>query len=211
MTFFESDQNTQYAEPSWWESEYQKCKAGDNYEWFTSSSDSIFLDRLLARIPKSTQSILNLGCGISHLQNAIFDAGFQNITNVDVSPSCMALMSESDTRGMKWQTVNLMESFPFENGSFDFVLDKGTLDALIVDRADKWEPEEDVYEISGKYFGEIGRVLRPGGVFLQISFGQPHFRRRLFAREEFGWVVEVHTLEPTHSFHFFMYECRKFA
>jgi SAM-dependent methyltransferase len=207
MTFFESDDNAQYAEPNWWESEYQKCKPGDSYEWFIG--DNQLLQRLISLIPPSTQTVLNLGCGISHVQDAIYDAGFHDITNVDVSATCIGLMSASDTRGMKWQIANLMEPFPFASGSFDFALDKGTLDALIVDRADKWEPEDEVYETAAQYFREIARVLRPGGVFVQISFGQPHFRRRLFERDEFNWKVEVHTLAPTHSFHFFMYECRK--
>jgi SAM-dependent methyltransferase len=209
MTFFESENNAQYAQPSWWESEYQKCKDGDVYEWFTGGSDLIFLQKLIERIPPSTKTILNLGCGISHLQDAIYDAGFQDITNVDVSATCIELMAKSDTRGMKWQIANLLEPFPFASNSFDFVLDKGTLDALITDRADKWEPEEDVYETAAIYFREIARVLNGGGIFLQISFGQPHFRRRLFEREEFHWDVQVHTLNPTHSFHFFMYECQK--
>ena len=26
--------------------------------------------------------------------------------------------------------------------------------------------------------GEVNRVLRPGGRYLQITFAQPHFRRR---------------------------------
>jgi SAM-dependent methyltransferase len=209
MSFFESEENSQYAQPDWWESEYQKCKPGDTYEWFTSGSDQAFLQQLIDRIPSSTKAILNLGCGISHIQDAIYDAGFHNITNVDVSSSCIDLMSKSDTRGMKWQIANLTEPFPFAPSTFDFVLDKGTLDALIVDRADKWEPEADVYETAAHYFREIERVLTPNGIFLQISFGQPHFRRRLFEQREFRWDVHVHTLTPTHSFHFFMYECKK--
>jgi SAM-dependent methyltransferase len=207
MTFFDGDDNAQYAEPNWWESEYQKCKPGDAYEWFTGGAHH--LQRLIALIPPSTRSVLNLGCGISRLQEAIYDAGFREITNVDVSPSCIALMSGCDTRGMKWQIANLMEPFPFQSGAFDFAFDKGTLDSLIVDGADKWEPEDEVYETAAQYLREIARVLAPGGVFVQISFGQPHFRRRLFERDEFHWKVDVHTLAPAHSFHFFMYECKK--
>jgi SAM-dependent methyltransferase len=209
MSFFESEENSQYAEPEWWESEYQKCGTDQSYEWFTGASDDSFVSSLLKLIPKLTQKIINLGCGISRIQNVIFDAGFQQITNIDVSPTCIQLMKASDTRGMQWKICNLLQEFPFDSNSFDLALDKGTLDALIVDRADKWEIDDEVYEIAAKYFREVARILRPGGVFLQISFGQPHFRKRLFEKDEFGWNVTVHTLQPTHSFHFFIYECKK--
>jgi hypothetical protein len=140
MTFFESEDNALYAKPDWWESEYQKCKSGDSYEWFTNSTDGAFLAELLNIIPSTTSRIVNLGCGISHLQDSVFDAGFRDITNVDGSPACIQIMRESDTRGMKWQIANLTETFPFESASFDFAFDKGTLDAIITNRADQWEP-----------------------------------------------------------------------
>ena len=210
-TDFESEDNSLYALPSWWENEYRKCNKSDVYEWFTSADDSGFLDKVISFIPSKNSRIINLGCGISRIQDALFDAGYHDITNVDVSPTCINLMRESDTRGMKWEIVNLMEPFPYEPGTFDFALDKGTLDALIVDRADKWEVCDDVHETAATYFREVTKCLKPGGVFIQISFGQPHFRRRLFQKEEFDWDVNVHTLDPTHSFHFFIYECRKHA
>jgi SAM-dependent methyltransferase len=209
MTFFESEENALYARPDWWEGEYQKCNKEDSYEWYTSPSDRAFVHTLLSLIPKTTRGIINFGCGISRLQNALFDAGFHGITNVDISPTCIDLMKGSDTRGMKWEICNMLEPFPYASDSFDLALDKASLDAIILDGADHWEIEEDVYQTAATYFREVSRVLTPGGVFLQISFGQPHFRRRLFEREEFHWTVNVHTLQPTHSFHFFVYECRK--
>lgn len=33
-------------------------------------------------------------------------------------------------------------------------------------------------------------MLKPGGVYVQISFGQPHFRiRNYFGHEKYGWTV----------------------
>ena len=210
-TDFESDDNSLYAVPTWWDDEYKKCSKDDVYEWFTGSRDAGFIDRVIACLPASCPSprIINLGCGISRIQDALYDAGYKDITNVDVSPTCIELMQKSDTRGMSWAVVDLMKTFPYDSESFDFALDKGTLDALIIDRADKWEIDDDVYETAAKYFREVSRCLRPGGVFVQITFGQPHFRRRLFERDEFHWTVQVEELAPTHSFHFYIYKCTK--
>ena len=206
---FLSDDNSQYVLPTWWDSEYQKCEKDDVYEWFTGCYDPKFMETVMSLIASREARIINLGCGISRVQEALFDAGFHNITNVDVSPACIDLMRESDTRGMKWEIVDVLKRFPYDDGSFDFAFDKGTLDALIVDHADKWEIEPETYETAAVYFREVSRCLAPGGVFVQVSFGQPHFRRRLFEQSEFNWTVKVHTIDPVRSFHFFLYECKK--
>ncbi|OHT10721.1 endothelin-converting enzyme 2-like protein [Tritrichomonas foetus] len=209
MSDFEAPDNSLYAVPKWWDGEFKKCKKNDIYEWYTGSDDPDFIEMLCKSIPSLDSHILHLGCGISRIQETLFDHGYKNITNCDVSPSCIQLMSESDTRGMKWEIVNLLEKFPYDDSSFDFELDKATLDALITEKADKWTLDEEALEISEKYFSEIHRVLKPGGVFVQITFGQPHFRKRLFERDIYNWTVDVITIEPKKSFHFFMYICKK--
>ena len=41
---------------------------------------------------------------------------------------------------------------------------------------------------------ESRSVLKPHGVYIQISFGQPHFRKKnYFCRDEYGWTV-THTV-----------------
>ena len=209
MTDFESNDNSNYAKPEWWDGEYAKCSKDDNYEWFTGSYDDDFINLIISLIPSPESKIVHFGVGISRIQETLYDRGYHNITNNDVSEHCINLMKESDTRGMKWDVVDILKPLPYEDGQFDVALDKGTLDALIIEKADKWEIDDDVYETSATYFREVSRVLKPGGIFIQISFGQPHFRRRLFERDEFNWTVNVQTLEPKRSFHFFVYECRK--
>lgn len=206
---FESEDNSLYANPQWWDNEYDKCKKEDVYEWFTGSYDEDLMALIYSLIPSKDSQIINLGCGISKIQEVIYDKGFKNITNIDISPKCIELCKESDTRGMKWVVCDALKPLPFPDSYFDFALDKGTLDALITERAEKWTIGDDVYEDAALYFRQIYRALKPGGVFIQITFGQPHFRKRLFEQEEFDWKVNVHTLQPKRSFHFFVYECIK--
>ncbi|OHT12982.1 hypothetical protein TRFO_16931 [Tritrichomonas foetus] len=209
MTDFESEDNGNYARPEWWDEEYSKCSKNDKYEWFTGAYDENFINLICNLIPSKDSKIVHFGCGISRIQEAIYDRGFTDITNNDISEHCINLMRESDTRGMRWDIVDILQPFPYSDQQFDVALDKGTLDALIIEKADKWEIDEEVYETSAKYFREVSRVLKPGGIFIQISFGQPHFRKRLFERDEFNWTVNVEVLDPTRSFHFYVYECRK--
>jgi hypothetical protein len=81
-------------------------------------------------VPSQSARIVNFGCDISHIRNSISDAAFRDITNVDVSEMCIEFMRRSDTRSMKWTVTGLTLTFPFESESFNFVLDKGTLDTV---------------------------------------------------------------------------------
>lgn len=49
------------------------------------------------------------------------------------------------------------------------------------------------------------RVLRPGGKFIYLTFGQPHFRRRYLTRP--GCSLEIKELGE--SFHYYLYVMTK--
>lgn len=61
----------------------------------------------------------------------------------------------------------------FKDSSFSVVLDKGTLDALMVDDS------EAVNEDINKLFFEIGRVLKLGGRYVCISLMQDHILNKV--------------------------------
>lgn len=57
------------------------------------------------------------------------------------------------------------------------------MDALMVDKGDPWNPDPATIESSHKMCTEVSRVLVPGGVFVQLSFEQVHFRRKFLLGE----------------------------
>lgn len=69
----------------------------------------------------------------------MYVAGYRSITNIDYSSVCISTMSarHSDCPGMTWREMDVRQlSFP--DASFDVVLEKATLDALMVDEKDPW-------------------------------------------------------------------------
>lgn len=65
------------------------------------------------------------------------------------------------------------------------------MDALVVDKGDPWAPAAETTQRSHRMCSEIWRVLAPGGVFVQLSFEQPHFRKKLLLGEHFAALCGV--------------------
>ena len=98
----------------------------------------------------------------------------------------------------------------FNEHEFDVVLDKAAMDALCVDEGDVWDPQESCRRDVHQTCRAIHRVLKRDGLFIQISFAQPHFRRRYLERpQHYGWSFAVHTFGT--GFGYFFYTMRKDA
>ena len=105
--------------------------------------------------------------------------GFKNVVNVDYSEKVIEMMKERTQEthpSLKWYTMDFRDMSGLEESSFEVVLDKGSLDALWSDGGSQWDPSESVLSDITASLREIVRLLKPGGKFITITFGQPHFR-----------------------------------
>eukprot|EP00640_Fibrocapsa_japonica_P009572 CAMPEP_0113948818 /NCGR_PEP_ID=MMETSP1339-20121228/72183_1 /TAXON_ID=94617 /ORGANISM="Fibrocapsa japonica" /LENGTH=81 /DNA_ID=CAMNT_0000955999 /DNA_START=79 /DNA_END=320 /DNA_ORIENTATION=+ /assembly_acc=CAM_ASM_000762 len=75
----------------------------------------------------------------------MYDDGFINITSIDYSPVVIEKMKQKsqDRPGMKWEVMDMMD-LTFDEGSFDCVLDKAAMDALMCEEGDPWNPNSEV-------------------------------------------------------------------
>ncbi|XP_015727265.1 EEF1A lysine methyltransferase 4 [Coturnix japonica] len=103
---------------------------------------------------------------------------------------------------LRWAVMD-MRSLTFPDASFDVVLEKGTLDVLLVEETDPWHVSPRGAAAMHRVLAEVSRVLRPGGRFLSITFAQPHFRIPHYAQEAFGWSLRHTACGDT--FHYFVY------
>uniref|UniRef100_A0A2P2KBJ5 Methyltransferase-like protein 13 isoform X1 n=1 Tax=Rhizophora mucronata TaxID=61149 RepID=A0A2P2KBJ5_RHIMU len=72
---------------------------------------------------------------------------------------------------------------------------------------DPWNPRPATVNQVNAMLEGVHRVLKGDGIFISISFGQPHFRRPLFDAPQFTWTVEWSTFGD--GFHYFFYILRK--
>ncbi|XP_052782902.1 EEF1A lysine methyltransferase 4-like [Mya arenaria] len=188
--------NSDYREKSYWDERYT---TEESYDWFTGYSS---FQHLLRRDILPQQHILTIGCGNSSMSTDMYENGFKHITNTDFSPVVIEKMAEKhkDLTEMSWQVMDMCDiSFPAE--SFDIVLEKGTLDAVMVHERDPWNTSQETLDLIDSVLQQVERVLKPGGKFISITFAQPHFRRPLYARKKYGWDVNMSSVGE--AFHFF--------
>lgn len=105
--------------------------------------------------------------------------GFKDIFNVDYSEKVIEMMRERTKENfpsLQWATMDFRNMSELEGSTFDVVLDKGSLDALWSDGGSQWDPSESVLADISASLNEVVRLLKPGGKFVSITFGQPHFR-----------------------------------
>jgi len=196
-----AERNELYGSVDYWNERYRE---EDEFDWFKDYTQ--IRDLIAELIPNKDARILMLGCGNSSLSESMYNDGFQNIMNIDYSSVVIeAMRTRHSNKSMQWIEMDIRD-IKFDHSTFDVALDKGTMDAMMTAKGSVWDPPAQVVEDCTREIDEVIRVLRKpqGGMFLYITFGQPHFRKRFLTRE--GWDLEIRELGET--FHYYCYIMR---
>mmetsp|Transcript_92178 Transcript_92178/g.144666 ORF Transcript_92178/g.144666 Transcript_92178/m.144666 type:complete len:303 (+) Transcript_92178:93-1001(+) len=161
-----------FAQASYWEERYSKSKQ-DFYDWYgTWNSDSKIRikQHVSPWLPTNVQSVLNVGCGNSRFAEELASDGYSDIVSVDIAQAAIDRMNEKfkGVQGLKFMQMDATQ-MTFEDASFDLVFEKGTFDAMYTGAA----------EAVKLTVAQVFRVLRPGGVFISLTFGPPKARKDL--------------------------------
>ncbi len=163
----------QYGDPEYWDERYKKTP--EPYDWL---QDFDSLRQILETLIDRKNKILHIGCGNSLLSEEMYDNGFKHIENIDISQVCIDQMTERNQERpeMTWKTMDVKQ-LQYQDETFDVVLDKskvgyksGTMDALLCG--------DDATLNVAIMMKEVQRVLKTGGIYLMISYGNPEFRSR---------------------------------
>ncbi|XP_022138363.1 methyltransferase-like protein 13 [Momordica charantia] len=167
-----------------WDKFFAGRQLDNPYEWYVEWPE--LCDLLLSHLSASSASqILIPGCGVSRLSEHLYDVGFQSITNIDFAKVAISNMSRRNTRQrpyMRWRVMD-MTSMQFLDESFDAIIDKGGLDALV--------EAEDGAMLANQYLSEMKRVTKSGGKFICFTFAEPHVLGLLFSELRRGWKTSI--------------------
>lgn len=108
---------------------------------------------IAARLPSSRRGILSIGCGGGELEKRLAQAGHR-VVGFDIS---LPMLKSARRRGMALAVLGDAQVLPFDAARFDIVLLCETVGYVDLDRA----------------FGEVARVLKPGGRFIVTTY-LPH-------------------------------------
>ena len=142
-----------YANQAYWQQRYatttHSAGSGRN-EWFVSFQS---LQHILCQYPIH-QNALEIGCGMSLLSEELLTNKIvSQVTAVDFSAVAIAHMIErqhtrnqpkkntTDASVVQYLVMDATK-LKFENDSFDLVIEKGTLDALLTDESEPSKPNE---------------------------------------------------------------------
>ena len=160
------------------------------------------LRRLLRTHVARDGSVLQFGCGNSRLAHEwCLDGHRGPFRNVDFAPALVArlqadwlstmaqedalLLCRESSVSFEVADVRALDEHDFPSGSFDCVLDKSTFDCIACNGASYQEDLEAMLLCAC-------RVLKPGGIYLLVSCGEPESRLAWLDDEPgLDWDVSV--------------------
>lgn len=188
-----------YGESAYWEMRYSEDP--EPFEWY---QDSEALLPAVKDYIDAEKKILIVGNGTSQMPGFLQRNGYENVTAVDFVPLVIKKLRKlyKENENMVFRVMDV-RNMKFENGEFQAVVDKGTLDC--------------VYHLGDsevlQMMAEVSRVLKRRGVFMCVSSAPPAFRKHFFDRPadlliELEKVIELKKPLPSEQPHY-LYIVRK--
>ncbi|XP_068605339.1 EEF1A lysine methyltransferase 4 [Brachionichthys hirsutus] len=196
------EDNSRYKQVDYWDDRY---RTEETYDWLGSFCK---FQHLLENHVNKEDCILVLGCGNSSMSGDMYGAGYQSITNVDYSSVCVRALRarHRECPGMTWHEMDLQQLL-FPDASFDVILEKATLDAIMVEEKSPWNLSTRTAATVHQALTEVSRCLKPGGRFVSITFASPILRKRLYAHAEYSWSVKTYSYDG--GFEYYVYVMTK--
>ncbi|KAF8719866.1 hypothetical protein HU200_024627 [Digitaria exilis] len=180
-----------YGAPAYWDARYSSGAAasggGEFFDWYQTYT--ALRPLLRAHVPAASR-VLMIGCGNSLLSEDMAKDGYEDIVNIDISSVVIEQMREKhkEIQQLTYMQMDVRYMSFFGDESFDCVLDKGTLDAMMC--------ADDAPDGASKMLAEVARLLRPHGIYLLITYGAPTERVPILNLAGCGWSIALYIM-PT--------------
>ena len=179
----ESSNYAHELDAAFWESRWVNGQTG----WDIGAA-SPPLTEFMKTIQNKNVRILIPGCGNAHEASFLLDAGFTNITLVDISSEAVRLLRE---KFLNYPEISIKCADFYElNGEFDVILEQTFFCAQVIERRTE-------------YVQKMAQLLAPKGILVGVLFGiefpkeGPPFGGSVEKyRQLFEGSFTIHKLEP---------------
>ncbi|XP_065871669.1 uncharacterized protein [Euphorbia lathyris] len=169
-----------YGDALYWDARY--VHEGGSFDWYQRYSS---LRPFVRRFIPTSSRVLMLGCG--NAQDMVKD-GYEEIMNIDISAVAIDMMTKKYEYSpqLKYMQMDVRDMSFFPDESFDGIIDKGTLDSLMCGN--------DAPLSATQTLGEVSRLLKPGGIYMLITYGDPTVRMLHLRRSVYNWKIELYII-----------------
>ncbi|XP_031256348.1 EEF1A lysine methyltransferase 4 [Pistacia vera] len=174
-----------YGESWYWDNRYSH-ESGP-FDWYQKYPALAPLINLY--VPHRHQRILVVGCGNSAFGEGMVDDGYEDVVNIDISTVVIEAMQRKYSDHLpqlKYFQMDVRQMDDFQTGSFDAVIDKGTLDSILCGSNSRQNATQMLIE--------VWRVLKDKGVYILVTYGAPIYRLSLL-RDSSLWRIKLHVIE----------------
>ncbi|GAB2300098.1 hypothetical protein Dimus_034138 [Dionaea muscipula] len=172
-----------YGDALYWDSRYVQ-EAG-SFDWYQRYSA---LRPFLRNYIPTSSRILMVGCGNAVMSEDMVNDGYEEIMNIDISLVVIDMMRKKHEHmhQLKYLQMDARDMSFFPDDSFDGVIDKGTLDSLLCGA--------DAPISAARMLAEVCRLLKPGGIYMLITYGDPTVRMPHISRSVYNWKITLYII-----------------
>ncbi|XP_047982893.1 EEF1A lysine methyltransferase 4 [Salvia hispanica] len=174
-----------YADALYWDARYiQEVECG-SFDWYQRYSA---LRPFIRKYIHPNSRVLMIGCGNAVISEDMVKDGFEDIMNIDISSVAIEMMKKKyeSVPQLKYMQMDVRDMSLFPDDMFESVIDKGTLDSLMCGT--------DAPLSASQMLGEVSRLLKPGGVYMLITYGDPNVRMPHINRPVYNWKIELYII-----------------
>ncbi|XP_076941601.1 uncharacterized protein LOC143615655 [Bidens hawaiensis] len=174
-----------YGDSVYWDARYIQEASVGSFDWYQRYNA---LRPFVRKYVPTSSRILMVGCGNAVMSEDMIKDGYGDIMNVDISCVAIEMMRRKyeHVPQLKYLQMDVRDMGFFLDDTFDSVIDKGTLDSLMCGT--------DAPISASQMLGEVSRVLKPGGVYMLITYGDPTVRMPHINRPVYNWKIDLYII-----------------
>ncbi|CAL9113639.1 unnamed protein product [Musa textilis] len=173
-----------YGDALYWDARYL-ADGSASFDWYQRYSA---LRPFVRKYVPVSAGVLMVGCGNAVLSEDMVKDGYIDIMNIDISSIVIEMMRTKYAHipQLRYMQMDVRDMSFFDDESFDCVFDKGNLDSLMCGM--------DAQLSASQMLEEVNRLLRPGGIYMLITYGDPSVRIPHLNQPGCNWKIILYII-----------------